>query len=145
MALDNSILFRRFQEGDKESFEILAANHFEATYYHVLSYAKCKKTSITLVEEIFLQLWKDRSSYDADSDFASCLKHVCCEYLLDYLYKVANNDGMRRKINAAILKLQRIENRKAKDSNRQQEFIADLVHNNALQSNLIPRLSTTEG
>ena len=73
---------------DSDAFEQYFRMHFEALVNFALGYLNDRDTSVDIVQEVFVSLWKKRDSISPDQNVKSYLytsvKHRCLNYIRDH-------------------------------------------------------------
>jgi RNA polymerase sigma-70 factor (ECF subfamily) len=73
---------------DRDAFEQYFRTHFEALANFALGYLNNRDTSVDIVQEVFVNLWKKRDSISPDKNVKSYLfisvKHRCLNYIRDH-------------------------------------------------------------
>ena len=142
-----SRLFKRLINGDVDALEQLLEQQFHIVFHFVLIATKSETASKKIVKEAFHQLWQNRHTYKASESFESMLSEITEELVLNYLESIAKDQVLEEGLWNDIqeFKLVKLTNYEKPILSKEQEFSTATIRNNALQLQLITKLSTTEG
>ncbi len=130
-------LFKRLRKDDEKAFSELFELHFEQVFNFVMKYTKSETKSKTLVKNAFKQVWLSRHTYKSSDSFESCLAEAVESLVAEFLEEVAANEKLQYDLWLTMQKQPLL--------NKQQEITMAGLHNEALQHELLAKLSTIEG
>lgn len=78
-------LVYRLHKSDERAFQLLFENLFEQLLKKAMYYVKDRQVAKDIVQEIFLNLWKNRMSFNAAVPVKNYLERACINRALNYL------------------------------------------------------------
>lgn len=81
----NKELTERLRDNDQEAFNVLYWKYHSAIYYNVLKLTRDNIIAEDLVQEVFIALWKKRSTLDPEQDILGWLFVVSYNKSISYL------------------------------------------------------------
>ena len=84
--------------GDFEAFDHLFRKYNKRLYYFAKSILKSNEDAKDVVQEVFLRVWKNRSSIDSNSSFNSFLFTIAYNIIVDAMRKRVSEQKFRNQI-----------------------------------------------
>ena len=81
----NINLIRRCKNKESEAFHLLLARHEGYLYRVCFSYIRNKEDALDVIQEVFIKVFRNISSFDESKDFLPWLKKIAINTCINYL------------------------------------------------------------
>jgi RNA polymerase sigma-70 factor (ECF subfamily) len=80
-------LVRRLRDGDSFAFDLLFEQYSSKLFYFVNKYLNVKEESEEIVQDVFLNLWKNKKEIRSEEAFKSYLYKIALNNIRNYFIK----------------------------------------------------------
>lgn len=87
--ISDNLLVTKIQNNDKEAFKLLYNRYNKKIYYFSLKYLGINVEAEELVQSVFISVWENRESLDANGSVRNYIYKSAVNYIYNYLKKKA--------------------------------------------------------